>query len=222
MLTWLAVLALLGATGITARWYAGGRRDSLGRAVAFPTISVVLLVILAAAAAYPRVSRYREERTLARVASTIAGVRVEVVCQTLSGAFVDAGAEAGYVRWGPDGVPERIAHIKWEQCKDLRGYLHSGKHHPTPAQLRAVHVLTHEAVHTSGEKVEAVTECKALQRDAETARLLGAPPDGARELAWAYWKDVYPTMPDDYRDSGCAPGGALDEALPTSPWLAGP
>jgi hypothetical protein len=222
VLTWLAVLALLGALGLTGRWYAGGRRDALGRPVAFPRISVALLLVFAAVAAYPAFARYREERTLADVASTIAGVRVTIVCQTLSGAFVDVGAEAGYVRWGPDGTPEHTAHIKWEQCKDLRRYLRSDKRRPTRAQLQAVHVLTHEAVHTSGEKVEAVTECKAVQRDAETARLLGAPDDAARALAWSYWKDVYPAMPDDYRSSACGPGGALDEALPTSPWLAGP
>jgi hypothetical protein len=221
VLTWLAALALLGAVALSARWYAG-RRDALDRPVGFPVISVVLLVILSGVAAYPAFARHREERRLAAVASEIAGVKVKVVCQTLSSAFVDAGAEAGYVRWGADGVPEHTAHIKWEQCKVLRKYLQSDKRHPTFAQLQAVHVLTHEAVHTSGVKVEAITECKAVQRDAQTARLLGAPDDGARALAWAYWKTVYPNMPDDYRDGGCTSGGALDEALPTSPWLAGP
>ena len=222
MLTWLAALALLGALGLTARWYVNGRRDALGRAVAFPVISVVLLLLASAAAAYPGVVRHREERKLAQVASAIAGVKVKVVCQTLGGAFVDAGAEAGYVRWGPDGEPEHIAHIKWEQCKELRRYLHSGRHHPGFAKLEAVHVLTHEAVHTSGEKSESVTECKAVQRDAHTARLLGASDNDARALAWLYWRTVYPNMPDDYRDAGCGPGGRLDEELPTSPWVAGP
>jgi hypothetical protein len=222
VLTWLAVLALLGAVALSARWYAGGRRDALGRPIAFPRISVVLLLLVSIAAAYPAFARQREERRLASVASVIAGVKDKVVCQTLSGAFVDAGAEAGYVRWGPDGLPEHIAHITWEQCKELRRYLHSNKRHPSFAQLQAVHVLTHEAVHTSGEKSESRTECKAVQRDAETARLLGAPDDGAKLLAWQYWKTVYPNMPDDYRDGGCSPGGALDEALPTSPWVAGP
>jgi hypothetical protein len=222
VLPWLALLAVLGAGGLSVRWYVVGRRDSLGRPISFPAISVVLLVVLAAAAAYPAVSRHREERKLASVASAIAGVKVDVVCQALSGAFVDAGAEAGYVRWGPDGEPEHTAHITWEQCRELRRYLRSDKRHPTLAQLQAVHVLTHEAVHTSGVKVEALTECKAVQRDARTARLLGAPDDGARALAWGYWKTVYPNMPDDYRDGGCGPGGALDEELPTTPWLAGP
>ena len=222
MLTWLAVLAFLGALALSVRWYVFGRRDALGRPVAFPAISVALLVLLCGGAAYPAFIRHREEAKLASVASTIAGVKVKIVCQTLSGAFVDAGAEAGYVRWGPDGVPEHTAHIKWEQCKDLHKYLHSGKRHPSFAQLQAVHVLTHEAVHTSGEKSESRTECKAVQRDAETARLLGAPDAGARQLAWVYWKTVYPNMPDDYRDGDCAPGGSLDERLPTSPWVAGP
>ena len=223
MLTWLAVLALAAAVALAARWWAfGGRHDSLGRPVAFPTIAVSLLVVLSLAAAYPGFVRRREEHKLASVASVIAGAHVKVVCQTLSGAFVDAGAEAGYVRWGPDGVPEHTAHIKWEQCKELRRYLHSDKRHPSFAQLQAVHVLTHEAVHTSGEKVEAITECKAVQRDAQTARLLGAPDDGARALAWDYWKTVYPNMPDDYRDGACTPDGALDEKLPSSPWVAGP
>jgi hypothetical protein len=222
MLTWLAALSLLGAIAVSASWYAFGRHDSIGRPVGFPTISVCLLVLVSAASAYPGFARHREERKLASVASQIAGVKVTVRCQTLSGAFVDAGAEAGYVRWGPDGVPEHIAHIKWDQCKELRRYLHSGKRHPTANQLQAVHVLTHEAVHTSGEKSESRTECKAVQRDAQTARLLGAPDDGARALAWLYWKTVYPYMPDDYRDAACAPGGTLDEALPTSPWVAGP
>lgn len=223
MLSWLATLALAAAAVLAVRWWAfGGNRDALGRPIGFPTISVALLVVVGLASAYPGFARRREEHKLAAAASAIAGVQVTVVCQTLSGAFVDAGAEAGYVRWGPDGEPEHIARIKWDQCKDLRRYLRSDKRRPSAAQVRAVHVLTHEAVHTSGEKSESRTECKAVQRDAQTARLLGAPDDAARRLASTYWKTVYPYMPDDYRDSGCADGGPLDERLATSPWLAGP
>jgi hypothetical protein len=222
VLTWLAALAVLAAASVAGRWWLTGRFDSLGRPRQFPTISVVLLVAVGCAAAYPGVMRRREERRLGAAASVIAGVHVKVVCQTLSGALVDAGAEAGYVKWGPDGRPEHTAHIKWEQCVDIRRYLRSDKRHPSRAELQAVHVLTHEAVHTSGERSESVTECKAVQRDAETARLLGASDAGAKALAWLYWRTVYPDMPDDYRDPACAPGGALDENLPTSPWLAGP
>ena len=221
MLTALAVLAAVGAALLSGRWYTS-RRDALGRPRPFPMISVSLLLVLACAAAYPGVQRRSEEHRLALAASVIAGVHDRVACQTLGGAFVSVGAEAGFVKWGPNGEPEHVAHIMWDQCRALRGYLRSDKAHPTRDQLLAVHVLTHEAVHTGGEKSESRTECMAVQRDAQTARLLGASAQAARTLAWVYWKTVYPQMPEDYRDAACAPGGALDEQLPTSPWVAGP
>jgi hypothetical protein len=61
----------------------------------------------------------------------------------------------------------------------------------------AVHVLTYEAMHLSGRLNEA-----------------------AAELAGAYWRNVYPLMPDAYRSTDCRPGGTLDERLPDAPWLA--
>jgi len=65
---------------------------------------------------------------------------------------------------------------------------------------------------------ESAAECAAVQRDARTARLLGAPGDRALALAVAYWRTVYPAMPDGYRSSSCRPGGAMDEHLPDAPW----
>jgi hypothetical protein len=59
-----------------------------------------------------------------------------------------------------------------------------------------------------------------LKRDARTARLLGAPAGEALALAVAYWRAVYPRMPDGYRSSACRPGGAMDEYLPDAPWTA--
>jgi hypothetical protein len=61
-----------------------------------------------------------------------------------------------------------------------------------------------------------------VQRDAQTAELLGATPQQARLLAVAYWTDIFPRMPDDYRSTDCLPGGALDEGLPTAPWTTPP
>ena len=148
VLSWLSVAAALAAVFFAARWLFN-RRDGIGRPNGFPKITVGLLLVLAVAAAYPGLTRRHQEAELGRVASLISGADVQVKCQTMGGAAVDAGAEAGYVRWGPDGVPERVAHIKWEQCKLLRTYRRSDKHHPSQAQYAAVHVLTHEAVHTS-------------------------------------------------------------------------
>ena len=69
------------------------------------------------------------------------------------------GNELGFVKWGPDGIPERKTLIKHQQCNDLHSYLDSSKQHPSAAQILAVHVLTHESMHMSGIKVEYVAEC---------------------------------------------------------------
>jgi hypothetical protein len=103
---------------------------------------------------------------------------VAVRCQSFGGAFVDAGPELGYVRGRADGKPEPWTLINRDQ-------------------VVAVHVLTHEAMHLSGQLNEA-----------------------AAELAAAYWRDIYPLMPDGYRSADCRPGGPLDEGLADDPWLA--
>jgi hypothetical protein len=221
VLGWLAALAsAVAAAAVVARWYRR-RLDALGRRRAFPLVSVLLLAALAVGAAAPGVLRLREERRLAAVASALAGTRVAVRCQSLGGAFVDAGVELGYVRWRADGTPEPVTLIKRDQCRDLAAYLRSGKRRPSGAQVVAVHVLTHESMHLAGITDEALAECAAVQRDARTARLLGAPAGAARALAVEYWHAVYPTMPDGYRSPECRQGGRLDERLPGAPWAAG-
>jgi hypothetical protein len=75
-------------------------------------------------------------------------------------------------------------------------------------------------MHLSGRPGEAVAECAAVQRDAHTARLLGARPADAAALAAAHWRNIYPLMPDGYRSGDCRPGGRQDEGLPDAPWFA--
>lgn len=116
--------------------------------------------------------------------------------------------------WAPRrGVPEHATTIKYEQCRDLKAYLRRHGRSPSPDQIIAVHVLTHESMHMRGEFSEAAAECEAMQRDAWTARDLGASPSDAAALAVAYWRIDYPRMPDDYRSGNCRPGGELDEHL---------
>jgi hypothetical protein len=150
----------------------------------------------------------------------LAGARVAVRCQSLGGAFVDAGPELGYVRWRADGTPEPWTLLKRDQCRHLAAYARSDKRSPSRDQVLAVHVLTHEAMHLSGRLGEAAAECAALQRDAHTARLLGAGDAAAAALAAAYWRNVYPLMPDGYRSPDCRAGGPMDERLADAPWLA--
>jgi hypothetical protein len=219
VLTWFAVALAGSAVAVVVGW--GLRRvDELGRPRRFPWVSVSLLLVVAVGAAVPGVLRGHQERRLGGAASVLAGARVAVRCQSFGGAFVDAGPELGYVRWQADGKPEPWTLIKRDQCRHLAAYARSDKRRPSRDQVVAVHVLTHEAMHLSGRLDEAATECAAVQRDAQTARLLGAPDAAAAELAATYWSTIYPLMPDGYRSSDCRPGGSLDEGLADAPWLA--
>ncbi|MDP9101858.1 MAG: hypothetical protein M3N21_06915 [Actinomycetota bacterium] len=216
-----AALMIVGAVVLSVRWW-GRRADGMGRPRPFPTTSVVALVLLALVAAVPGVRRRSEEARLSFAASVLAGLPVRVHCQTFGQAFVDAGGELGYVKWQEDGAPERATLIKREQCGALRTYLGSAgaRADPTFDEVVAVHVLTHESMHMRGEKAEAKAECEAVQRDAQTAQLLGATAPQGQALAVAYWRRAYPFLADDYRTGACAPGGPLDEALPSAPWSA--
>ena len=166
----------------------------------------------------PGIARARLENRLEDAASRLIGTRVTVHCQSFGEAFVDAGQELGYVRFSSDGVPEHHTLIKRAQCHDLSDYLDSRGESLTVQDIVAVHTLTHEAIHMSGETNEATTECIAVQRDADMARLLGAPDDDAVALARAYWAQIYPRMPENYRTSQCGPGGELDIDSPDAPW----
>jgi hypothetical protein len=219
VLTWLAVALVSGAAVVAIGW--GLRRtDELGRPRRFPWVTVALLLAMGAGVAVPGVLRASQERRLGGAASVLAGARVAVRCQSFGGAFIDAGPELGYVRWRADGSPEPWTLIKRDQCRHLAAYARSDQRRPTRDQVVAVHVLTHEAMHLSGRLAEAAAECAAVQRDAQTARLLGARPADAAALAAAYWENIYPLMPDRYRSGECRQGGAMDERLADAPWLA--
>jgi hypothetical protein len=220
VLTYVAIALGIAACAVAVRWTIN-REDALGRVRKFPTISVAVLLVLAVVATIPGYLRHKEEGRLSAVASQLAGRAVQVHCQTYGQSFVDAGAELGYVPYDAAGVPEAHTLIKHDQCDDLSSYMNSDKANPPMAQVVAVHVLTHESMHMAGETVEAKAECEAMQRDAETARLLGATSAEALTLARTYWVNVYPHMNDTYRTGDCAAGGTLDEHLPDAPWGTG-
>ncbi len=217
LLTSLSLLLLAGAVGVGGRW-ATHRVDGLGRPRPLPVWSLAGLVVVSLVCAIPGAQRRNEERRLASVASRLVGHSVTVHCQSTAGALVDAGAELGYVAYDAAGVPEPRTTLKREPCADLKHYVGSDKRRPSLEQVVAVHVLTHEAMHMRGETNEAVTECEAIQRDALTARMLGASERQAAGIARIYWQIVYPDMPEEYRTGDCVRGGTLDEGLGTAPW----
>jgi hypothetical protein len=216
-MAWFAGGALAVAVLVAARWVLAGP-DSLGRRRAFPAVTVMGLALLGLGLLVPVLRHDRLEARLSSVASTLVGHPVQVRCQTAGQQFVDAGPELGYVRYGADGVPEPETLIKRAQCKALRAYLGSDRQSPDRGQVVAVHILSHEARHMAGTTVEAHAECEAMQRDAWTARLLGATAEQGHRLARAYWTDVYPSMNATYSSPACAPGGELDERLQLAPW----
>ena len=216
-MTWIAAALLAAAVVVAVRW-AMRRVDALGRRRPFPLVTVLILLGLGVGLLVPVVRTARLEARLGDVASSLVGERVVVDCQGLGQEFVDVGAELGYVRIGHDGQPERATLIKRPQCGALSSYLHSDRRHPSSEQVVAVHVLSHEAMHMAGYTDEAEAECRAMQVDARTARLLGAPEDAARGLARRYWRTVYPRMSDNYRSGQCRAGGELDQRQPDAPW----
>ncbi|HVT64018.1 MAG TPA: hypothetical protein VHD81_02575 [Mycobacteriales bacterium] len=219
MLLILAIVAAAGATAVAVRWWVRPT-DAIGRRKRFPTVSVVLLSVIAVGLAAPTWLRHREESHLGKAASVLVGHPATVHCQTFGQTFTDLSGDLGYVKFGPDG-PERHTTIMRGPCRDLKHYYEGDQAHPSAAEIIAVHVLTHESMHMRGETNEAVTECEAMQRDAETAQLLGATPQEGLALARAYWLIDYPNMPDTYRTGDCKLGGPLDEQLPDPPWTSG-
>lgn len=220
MLLILGVMALCGAGFLAGKWYLN-RYDRLGRPRRFPSISVGLLVVLAVVLATPTILRHREEAKLDKVASILVGAPATVHCQTFGQTFTDTTGDLGYVKFDADGVPQHHTTIMRGPCADLKHYYDGDQLHPSRDEIVAVHVLTHESMHMRGQPVEALAECEAMQRDAETAQLLGASPTEAIELARAYWLQVYPLMSPTYQSSDCTAGGSLDEHLPDPPWSRG-
>jgi hypothetical protein len=216
VLIWVCIAAAIGALVLVGRWRFSAP-DQLGRRKRFPSIAVPVLLVVAAATGWVSYSHHQLEVRLSAVASQLVGAPVKVHCQTVGESFLDAGAEAGYVVFR-DGIPEHKTLIKRDTCNALRAFEHSTGANPTPDEIAAVHVLTHESMHMAGTTSESVAECKAMQRDAVTARLLGASSTDAAALARRYWLEDYPRMQDDYQSAQCGPRLALDEKLPDAPW----
>jgi hypothetical protein len=212
----VAILLLVSGVVVAGRWWVS-RVDSIGRKVPMPW-SAWMLPVLALIVAIPVVRHHNEETRLGKVASVLAGGKSVVHCQSGSATWVDVGAELGYVKFGNDGVPQHATLIKHEQCGLIAGYLKGGRDRPSLDEITAVHVLTHESMHMAGITSEAKAECAAVQRDFQTAQLLGANERQAEFLVRAYWVGVYPYMPDDYRSGQCKAGGEMDEGLANAPW----
>ena len=133
-------------------------------------------------------------------------------CQRLSESWIDM--DSGSIGGKVNSRNVNIAHLKYGQCAELFLWMQSlDKSNPSQQQTAAVHILTHEGIHTTGEFNEAVTECTAIQRDNAMAVALGADEQSGLTLQKKYLLTIYPNMPSAYRLSGCAIDPQFDSLL---------
>jgi hypothetical protein len=204
----IAIVLLAGGAVLTVRQVLGhAHRLALG-----------LVLVPALLLSFWESEDHGADVAMSRAASALSGRPVHVTCQRLTGTFVDAGAELGYVQWGPDGKPVDETVLKYDTCQHLYDWMGSDKQDPSLDEVIAVHVLAHESEHLAGVPDESVAECYSVQTTAETAELLGASTEQARALARRYWLDVYPRMPDGYRTDECKDGGPLDLQPDSAEW----
>ncbi len=198
----MIVSVLLAGAGVL------GVRQAMGHA---HRLALTLVLLPGLLLGFFEFENHRADDLMTRTASALAGRDVHVTCQRLSGAFVDAGAELGYVAYdGPGGRPGDETVIKYDACQALYDWMGSDKQDPTEMQVISVHVLAHESEHLAGVTSESRAECYSVQTTERAARLLGATPAQARAIAVRYATEVYPRMPDDYRSDECHDGGRLD------------
>jgi hypothetical protein len=196
--TFLVVALLAWLAWLAARAYVFRTRPLV-------TVAVVLTLLVPALWTEVRWLRVQAAATAA-VQQLTGNPDARVHCQRALATFLWAGADLGRVEWAE---PDR-AWLTLETCQHLGDWHRSDRTDPSLDEVVAVHVLTHEAMHVSGDRNEATTECRALQRDSRTVVLLGGTAGQGRALAQRVATEVYPRMPDEYRTAECRPGGALD------------
>ncbi|MDH4345305.1 MAG: hypothetical protein OEW31_03110 [Thermoleophilia bacterium] len=190
------------------------------------------------------------ERTLAPVASAVAGRPVAVDCQSVWASLVDALPRHGEVRFSADGVPEPRLFLTHPTCDRLQAFASSRSHDElrclstldwgsdrpllpgTPcyeeasSTVYALLTLAHEAYHVVGVTNEAATNCYAIQAMAYAAAALGAPPPEAVLVAQAM-NALEPLQGGGYGTTQCVAGSELDlhpetPTFPTEQPLAPP
>jgi hypothetical protein len=181
-------------------------------------LAVGLVVIVAAFAWSKHEDRIREQNSLARIASELAGRPVGVHCPSFLGGLVDVHGEAGRVQFDENGKPASHTDLAPETCDALRHFKHVDfscldRHTCAFKQFEAgwaAHTLAHESFHLRGFRDEGVTECYAMQNTAFVANQLGLAPRIAHELQQWIYDRGFRNEPEDYQSPLCYAGGPLD------------
>jgi hypothetical protein len=192
-----------------------------------------ILAVPAIALAWQWWSDTSTERTLTPVASAIAGRDVDIDCQSVWMAMIDALPRHGEVLFDRSGIPEPRIFLTHDTCRRLARFQGHGRHaeldclagaawarqegvpfrdpcyEEASGTLYAVLTLAHEAYHTAGVMTESTTNCYATQALAYAATALGADESEAR-LAASAMAALLPFQGDSYRTSECVAGSRFD------------
>ena len=176
------------------------------RAVAFLLLALlaVLTVLLhraAVAAAKPG------DRQLSAIASELAGRRVTIRCEGLSGALIGPRGESGRTEFVGD-KPVSVSYLQEGICQTLHTYAGSHKDCLLPCERPlevawSLNTLAHESYHLAGIRDEARTECAALRAVGFVAHGLGASPMQARALSAYSFAQLPRRMPAEYSSAAC-------------------
>lgn len=181
--------------------------------VSFNRVYRITLLVLGLVCLWFPFDQWRFNQFLSEKATLLAGGEaVDIHCDSA----IDAIFEAGVGRAGTAYIEDRqiIFHHSW--CGKLKDYLDQPSGELTRRQQFSLHLFTHEVMHIRGERDEQKTDCQAVQRDYQAARLLGVPEGPAKDIALHYYRSEYPKHP--YYSARCHPGGPLDEVLVNSTW----
>jgi hypothetical protein len=171
----------------------------------------------------------RIEPRFGAVASSVVGAEVEARCwspvdwaRLIEEMETFTAGRIGERNSGFTGFGDQRVNLAPEVCGGLVALAYEGRRPSRGfdrlAIASGVATLMHEAQHASGIASEPVAECLGMQAIRPAAQKLGADASYAHQLAVAYWREVYPTLPSGYRSGECRDGGALDRRQNSSVW----
>jgi hypothetical protein len=171
----------------------------------------------------------RIEPTLGRIASRIAGHRVQLNCWSEDDWEVVSAewqGQGGREDWWPAGFADpntNSAHLSSHVCRPLSRFVY-GRYEPfgntqSLELAEALVVLAHEAEHLYDPKAsEARVECLAMQHVREIVTQSGRSGSYANEMAGLAYEIAYPHLDSAYRSRHCRNGGRLDRHPDSNVW----
>lgn len=161
---------------------------------------IFMLIAPAGASAYFEYKWVETQKEISVAVKAISGLKgAELQCQRMSEGFFDVWAHTKTLDSG-----SRTAGLKYNTCADLLSWYNGDtKSSPTPEQISAVHLLTHETIRISGQTDANLQECLAMKNDAAMALALGATTNQANYLAIYYKQNIHPDAAKKLKEVYC-------------------